>query len=267
MMTERTGPTGSTEPTEPTGSTEPMGLTGSIGSIQPAGSTGTYTGGAAEPGGVRDAGPSKAAVLGMLAVPLVVAAIAAGRPWITGRIEDSFAVGAASATGANVAVGLPAMLLVMAAALVAAVTSGRLGRRIALALLTVTAAGAAAWAAVSASDPATALGRRAAADLGRTGVAKAVAETTVWPWVAVGVLALEAVLGVAAFRLTKGWGGLSQRFETTAAAAAADPAAAAVADSGATDRGAQRGRVVDPQRAAWDALDGGTDPTLGPGSP
>ena len=166
-------------------------------------------------GVVTSGSPSKRAVSVAVAVPALVLLLATTRTWITGRsTEPLLGGGAVSATGSQVAPGVVALALVCLVALVddahravrssgacrPSCSSSRRRRSVALTVAPLT-------------DPEQALGRVAAAGLGRTGVVRTTAEVSGWAWtalVASVVLFLASLLAaVAAGR----WSGLSSRFE------------------------------------------------------
>ncbi len=170
--------------------------------------------------------------------------LAAGfRPWVTGAVDDAV-LGATrvSATGAEVAPGLSALALVLAAAAVAVVATGRVARVVALLAWAAVLAGAVVLAVRVIADPAGVLGPVAASRVGRTGSVESVAHPTAWPWVALGALALATVALVGAVAGTRRWGGLSRRYEVPAEDHVGGP----------------RGERV---ASAWDELSAGRDPT------
>ncbi len=171
------------------------------------------------------------------------------RPWVTGAVDDAV-LGATriSATGVEVAPGLSAVALALAAAAVATVAAGRVTRVVAL----VGWAGLLVVAAVLTVgvllDPDGALGPVGAARVGRTGSVDTVADPTVWPVVAL-VAAVVSLVGlVAAVAGMRGWSGPSSRYEVP---------------------GSEGGEVAGPRGervgSAWDELSAGRDPTdVGP---
>lgn len=172
------------------------------------------------------------------------------RPWVTGAVDDAV-LGATqiSATGAEVAPGLSAVALAIAAAAIAAVAAGRIARFIALVAYAASVAIAVLLTVRVLLDPEGVLGPVAASRVGRTGTIENVADPTIWPWVALvacGVAflgLLGAVLGVRA------WAGPSARYE--------------VSDAGSPVAGPRGERVA----SAWDELSAGRDPTdVGPDS-
>jgi uncharacterized membrane protein (TIGR02234 family) len=172
------------------------------------------------------------------------------RPWVTGAVDDAV-LGATqiSATGAEVAPGLSAVALAIAAAAVAAVAAGRIARLVALVAYAASVAIAVLLTVRVLLDPEGVLGPVAASRVGRTGTIENVADPTIWPWVALAACGvallglLGAVLGV------KAWAGPSARYE--------------VSDAGSPVAGPRGERVA----SAWDELSAGRDPTdVGPDS-
>lgn len=174
------------------------------------------------------------------------------RPWVSGAVDDAV-LGATriSATGAEVAPGLTAVALALAAATVATVAGGRVTRVVALigwAGLLVVAAGLTGRVLL---DPDGVLGPVGAARVGRTGSVETVADPSAWPFVALVALALSLVgLACAAWGMGS-WGGPSSRYE--------------VAPTEGGDVAGPRGERV---ASDWDELSAGRDPTdVGPDRP
>lgn len=186
----------------------------------------------------------KRVVSALVAVPALALLLAATRTWLTGRsTEPLLGGGGVTATGSQVAPGVVALGGVALVALLATLTAGPRLRRVAATVIPLAAVGALALTVVPLRQPEAALGRVAAAGLGRTGEVRTTADVSVWAWVAVlaSVLLLAAapVAVVAASR----WSGLSSRFEAPQTAESA-PA---------------------PGRSsAWDEVSQGRDPTTRP---
>jgi hypothetical protein len=187
------------------------------------------------------------ALLGLVGAFALLAV--AFRPWVTGAVDDAV-LGATriSATGDEVAPGLTAVALALAAATVATVAGGRVTRVVALvgwAGLLVAATGLTVRALL---DPDGVLGPVAASRVGRTGSVETAADPTVWPWLALVVAAL-ALLGLAGAVLgMASWGGPSSRYE--------------VPDAAGGHVAGPRGERVGSD---WDELSAGRDPTdVGP---
>jgi uncharacterized membrane protein (TIGR02234 family) len=127
-------------------------------------------------------------------------------------------------------------------------------------VLVLAAAGSVALTVPPLTDPEQALGRVAAAGLGRTGVVRTTAEVSAWAWTALvaGVLLVLATLlaAVAAGR----WSGLSSRFEVPVDESGRP---ASVGEPEATPAASARGT----HRTTWDELSEGRDPTVEPADP
>jgi uncharacterized membrane protein (TIGR02234 family) len=173
------------------------------------------------------------------------------RPWVTGAVNDVLGATVLSATGAEVAPGLSAVALAIAAAAIAMVAAGRIARTVAVVADAVCVAVAVGLAGRVLLDPEGVLGPVAAARVGRTGSVETVAATTIWPWVALVACAI-ALAGLAGALVgMRRWGGPTRRYEvpdgTTAVAA-----------------GPRGERVA----SDWDELSSGRDPTdVGPDAP
>jgi uncharacterized membrane protein (TIGR02234 family) len=178
--------------------------------------------------------------------------VSAFRPWVTGSVDDAV-LGAIriSATGAEVAPGLTAVALAIAAAAIAVVAAGRIARVVAVAAYAVCVAVAAALAVRVLLDPDGVLGPVAASRVGRSGSVETVADATIWPWLALLACAV-ALLGLAGAVVgMRRWGGPSQRYE--------------VREGAAGDAAGPRGERV---ASDWDELSAGRDPTdVGPDAP
>ncbi|HEU4329760.1 MAG TPA: Trp biosynthesis-associated membrane protein [Lapillicoccus sp.] len=183
-----------------------------------------------------------------VAVPALVLLLAATRTWLTGRsAEPLLGGGAVSATGSQVAPGVVPLALVCVVAMVTALTGGPVVRRISSVVLVLAAIGSLVLTIRPLTDPEAALGRVAAAGLGRTGVVRTSAEVTVWAWIAVVAAAVLVAASLLAVVATRRWSGLSRRFDAPGEGSAT-PAA--------TEQGARR--------TTWDDLSEGRDPTLDP---
>ena len=110
--------------------------------------------------------------------------VSAFRPWVTGSVDDVLGATRLSATGAEVAPGLSAVALAIAAAAIAMVAAGRIARVVAVVAYAVCVAVAVVLAVRVLLDPEGVLGPVAASRVGRTGSVETVAEATIWPWVA-----------------------------------------------------------------------------------
>jgi uncharacterized membrane protein (TIGR02234 family) len=175
--------------------------------------------------------------------------VSAFRPWVTGAVDDAV-LGATriSATGSEVAPGLTAVALAIAAAAIAIVAAGRIARLVAVVAYAVCLAIAAALAVRVIADPDGVLGPVGASRVGRTGSVETVADATIWPWVALASCCVALLGLVGAVVGMRRWGGPSSRFEAPG--------------SGEADVAGPRGERV---RSDWDELSAGRDPTdVGP---
>ena len=175
--------------------------------------------------------------------------VSAFRPWVTGAVDDAV-LGATriSATGAEVAPGLTAVALAIAAAAIAVVAAGRIARVVAAVAYAGCLAVAVALAVRVLLDPEGVLGPLGAARVGRTGSVETVADPTAWPWVALLACAVALLGLVGAVVGMRRWGGPSRRYEVT--------------DDTAPDTAGPRGERVSSD---WDELSAGRDPTdVGP---
>ncbi|MGL5867188.1 MAG: Trp biosynthesis-associated membrane protein [Dermatophilaceae bacterium] len=182
------------------------------------------------------------ALLGVLAA---LGLLAAGfQPWATGAVDDAV-LGATgvSATGSEVAPGLSGVALAVAAAVVAVITAGRVGRVVALVGYALCLAGATSLIVRVLVDPGGALGPLAATRVGRTGtVATTEAAATGWPWLALAAVVVGAVGLLAGVLGARSWGAPTSRYDIPRSADAAGP----------------RGERISSD---WDRLSAGQDPT------
>ncbi|MGL5931213.1 MAG: Trp biosynthesis-associated membrane protein [Dermatophilaceae bacterium] len=195
---------------------------------------------------LRRKGP--VALLGLVAA---VGMLAAGfQPWATGAVDDAV-LGATrvSATGSEVAPGLSVVALAVAAAVVAVVTAGRVGRVLALAGYALCLAGATSLTVRVLADPGGVLEPLAATRVGRTGtVPTTQAAATLWPWVTLVAVAVGLVGLLAGLAGARSWGAPTARYELPRA-----------------DATGPRGERVSSD---WDRLSAGQDPTdTEPGRP
>ncbi len=183
------------------------------------------------------------AVAGSLGLTL----LASTQVWVRGTTRDAV-LGATqvSATGAQLAPGTTALALVVAAGVVALATGGPRIRYAAGALLVLAGLGMIGLHLPVLTDPAAALGGRAAQVAGRAGSTVRVdAALTPLSFVSlIGAIALvvSSSLGLVSAR---SWAGLSRRFDRSAGPGTPGPT------------GGQGAR-----HTAWDELTDGVDPTL-----
>ncbi|HYN30513.1 MAG TPA: Trp biosynthesis-associated membrane protein [Dermatophilaceae bacterium] len=215
----------------------------------------------------RLTGKAGMVLLALLGAAVVV--VAASRPWVTGRVSDAvLGTSTLSATGGESAPGLVALALVVAAAALAVVTTGRVARTVALVLHLGAVLGAIALTVRVLLDPEGVLGPRAAAAAGRTGSLPTTAATTAWPWVALAGLAVALGSWVLALAGRRRWGGLSSRYDAPAGEARepGEAGKAGDASAGGPPTAASQGARGERVSSQWDQLSAGIDPTdVGPG--
>jgi hypothetical protein len=186
------------------------------------------------------------AVLAVLALALAAGASTAGS-WVravgTSALSGSVPL---AVSGASAAPVVPATALVIAAAGAAIALAGRAGRWVVVAVVGLGGLGVAAAAVAVLADP---VSRAEAAARAQTGVGdvSGPVTTTAGPWVALVVGLVGIAVAVLLARSSSRWSAPSRRHEV---AAAATPAAGLAPD----------------ERADWDALTDGTDPSAGPGA-
>lgn len=220
---------------------------------------------------------SRAAVLLPALAGSLLLVAGAGRPWLTGRVDDAV-LGASTVTaqGDQAAPGLVAVTLVAAAAAFLVVLGDRIARMVALVVLSVSAIGLAVLVPRALVSGADVLGRAAADSAGRAGALPVGSVgVTAWAWSAVGGWTLVLLAAVAAWWGRAAADGLSARFDRPSYASAG-PTATRPTAAGPTAAGPVVDEPVadtvpgDPDRAelgasaSWDALSRGEDPT-GPG--
>lgn len=176
-----------------------------------------------------------------------VAVVAGRRPWLTGLVDDA-TLGRTSvgATGSQAVPGLVALALIIAAAALAAATSGPLLRRLTLLLGVAAATGLAILAVRALAQGDSILGALAATASGRTGTTPVTGVTPAfWPYAVAASAALSALASLAGLTGAGSWRGLSQRYDAPGEA------------------GGGRGQRMS---TAWDDLERGVDPTADPGA-
>ncbi|MEO7069675.1 MAG: Trp biosynthesis-associated membrane protein [Nostocoides sp.] len=184
--------------------------------------------------------PSGVVLLALSATLVVVAS--GSRTWVTGTTADAVLGSASvSATGTEVVSGLVALALAATAAAIAAATAGRIGRWLAVGVLTLVSLGLAVQVGRFIAAPGDALGRVAAGHLGRTGALQTHPTLGGWSWIAVAAAVLLLAAALLALVGASSWGGLGRRYE-----------------AGNSDAAGPRGQRV---RSDWDRLDAGEDPT------
>ncbi|GAA4598535.1 hypothetical protein GCM10023194_76280 [Planotetraspora phitsanulokensis] len=213
------------------------------------------------PGQARTARRSLAVWLITCAVGAGLVLVAAGRTWATVTLQSQTgAPGPAevAVTGGEIAASLtPATLAALAAAVAVLATRGLARRAIAVVIaLCGLAVAAASWTGTGSEAIAAAAREHATSAMMSSGAP--VSESPVWAWpvlsIAGGLVLLAA--GVAAVVWGARWPGMSGRYDR----AGGD---SRTGSAGEGRRGA-RPRKVTGERAMWEALDEGADPTLEP---
>jgi uncharacterized membrane protein (TIGR02234 family) len=179
----------------------------------------------------------------------------AGTAWVSGSLTwfsvevPTAARGtvAASATGAQIQPTVTAVAAVLLAAVAATVALSGIARRV-LGVLVALAGVAAGWTTVARvatpPTPAELVSARAGLNTGGQPVGTSPVTTTAGPWVAVGAAVLAVAAGVLLVVRERRMARLGARYAAPGSAAAPS----------------------DPDRAAWEQLDDGGDPTVGPAS-
>nr|WP_279672364.1 Trp biosynthesis-associated membrane protein [Flexivirga meconopsidis] len=172
---------------------------------------------------------------GVLAVALLL--LANSRTWVEGSVSDAVVQSArTSASGGKAAPAVLAATLVGAAAVLAAITTGRVARWIAAVIAVLAGVIAIVATIVVIRGPESTLRDSATSLTGHTGDQTVTASLTFWPWVGLlgGVLLL--LTGLLTVLGARAWSGLSSRYDAPAARAA-------------------------KTRSDWDLLSDGEDPT------
>lgn len=195
-------------------------------------------------GAKRRLRPTSKATVVLLAVLGAGVLLASGsRIWVTGTVDDAvLGTSRITASGTQVAPGVVALSLAALAAAIASTTSGRVVRRVTLAVLLLAALGEGVFVVRALLDPSGVLGSVAAASTGRTGSIETNASATAWPWICLGATVVLLLSALAGWIGARSWQGLSARYETPEGSAA----------------GARGERVG----SDWDRLSAGDDPTL-----
>ena len=191
---------------------------------------------------------SRGRTLVVTGVLVLVVVATVGRTWATGTADDAvLGSSAVSATGGQAAPGALALVLAAAAAVVAALITRPVIRRIVLGIGALAAAGATAIILRVLADPEGVLGPIAAKAVGRSGALAVRAQTTGWVEAALAATVTLTVLLLLSLWSAHRWGATSRTYD-----ADADTVAGA------------RGERV---RSDWDALSAGHDPTDVPDAP
>lgn len=170
-------------------------------------------------------------------VALVVLVLGISRTWVSGTVKDAVLQNADVAVGgSSAAPAVVATALVGAAGILAALTTGRLARRVAAVVAALAGVVAVVSTVVVIRDPLAVVRGRAGSLTGHTGAPDVTAQLTVWPWVSLVGAALLTLAGVFAVIGTRRWLGLSASYDSPVAG--------------------KRKTVSD-----WDRLSQGEDPT------
>ena len=181
-------------------------------------------------------------VILLAAVSALLAIILAGRPWVTGTVDDAMIGGSLQeVTGDEAVTGVVALGLVLLAGAVAAAATRTLGRRFSAILVALASLGMAALVLRVILDPSGILGSIAAAATGRTGSLTAEATATPFAYVAL----LPALGGLLVGALS--WRGATRW-----------PLPSSAYDRPDSERPGKRGERVGTD---WDRLSEGKDPT------
>ncbi len=176
--------------------------------------------------------------------------VAAGRPWVTQVVSDVPGVTSVSASGGSAVPVAPALALAAAAGALALLVTGRLGRRLAAAVLLLAGLGAVAAVVAVLAAPGDAVAAAVTAATGRSGpLSGPPAAVTGWVWPALAAAVLVAACGAVALVRVSSWPAPGRRFD------APPPAATAGGAPAGTVKG--QGDAI----GAWDALSRGEDPT------
>ncbi|WP_162605500.1 Trp biosynthesis-associated membrane protein [Jiangella ureilytica] len=181
----------------------------------------------------------------LLAAGGVLGLVAASRPWGRAELSSSLSVTSTTVSGSDLVPLAPAVALVALAAVVAVPAVRRLGRRVVGAALALLGAAQAALAALTLPDLA---GRvRDWLESSPDGLGSAEEITTSPAWAVAVVVAGLLVTAAGALVAVRGpgWPAMGARYERPAGHARAEGAA----------------KPAEGNRATWDALDRGDDPT------
>ncbi|MDQ4116789.1 MAG: Trp biosynthesis-associated membrane protein, partial [Actinomycetota bacterium] len=189
-----------------------------------------------------------------LGVACVLLLLGAGTAWVSGMVTwfsvevptATRGTVAASVTGSQIQPTVTAVAAVLVAAVAATVALSGIARRV-LGVLVALAGVAAGWTAVARvvapPTPAEIVSARAGLNTGGQPVGTSAVSTAAGPWTAVGAAMLAVAAGVLLVVRERRMARLGARYAAPGSAAAPS----------------------DPDRAAWEQLDDGGDPTVGPG--
>lgn len=186
-----------------------------------------------------------AVALLLLAAGGVLGLVAASRPWGTGEQSSSLSVTSTPVSGSDLLPLAPAVALVALAAVVAVPAVRRAGRRIVGAVLALLGAVQAVMAVVVLPDLAGRVSDWLTTGPEAAGPVDSVSTTPAWPVAVVVAGLLVAVAGLLVAVRGPSWPAMGARYERP----------------GGGGRRERAARPAEGNRAAWDALDRGDDPT------
>jgi uncharacterized membrane protein (TIGR02234 family) len=187
------------------------------------------------------------ALVAALAAVAVIAA--AGGTWVTGIAEDGvLGTSAVSAEGSVAAPGLVGLALVVLAAVIAAMVTGTVVRRLVLGAGVLAALGALALSLRAVLTPEAVLGPVAASTVGRSGSLPVEAEATGWAIAGAVAAAVMALITLLALVSSSRWPAPTRKYERAG-------------EDGTTDSPAATGQRGERVRSDWEALSEGHDPT------
>lgn len=181
----------------------------------------------------------------LLAAGGVLGLVAASRSWGSAEVSSSLSVTSTTVSGSDLVPLAPAVALVALAAVVAVPAVRRLGRRIVGAVLAVLGAVQAVLAALALPDLAGRVRDWLESSPDGLGSAEQISTSPGWAVAVVVAGLLVTAAGALVAVRGPGWPAMGSRYERPGGPRREKPAA----------------RPADGNRAAWDALDRGDDPT------
>ncbi|RIQ32463.1 TIGR02234 family membrane protein [Jiangella rhizosphaerae] len=181
----------------------------------------------------------------LLAAGGVLGLVAASRPWGSGEQSSSLSVTPTTVSGSDLLPLAPAVALVALAAVVAVPAVRRLGRRIVGGVLALLGLVQALMAALALADLAGRVSDWLTTGPEAAGPVEAISTSPAWPVAVVVAGLLVAMAGVLIAVRGPSWPAMGTRYERSGGRAPRRPA----------------GKPADGNRATWDALDRGDDPT------
>lgn len=198
----------------------------------------------------------RVALLGIVGLLLTV--IAGTRVWASGTTNDAvLGTSQVSATGSVAVPGVVGLALVVMAALIAAMVTGRIVRRIVTVIGVAAAVGAVVLIARVIAAPADVLGTIAATAAGRTGSLEVATTLSAWAWVGLAGAAVLTLAAVAGVMGATRWPHPNKKYDAPVTRTAGTGHGVSD-DHGAQTQAGPRGERT---RTDWDALSQGHDPT------